>query len=556
MATTIIQKFRNVGRLTHIINTLAHYGFAKEMETSELAELIQPGSLHQDNGPISAREFSGPQRLAMAFEALGPTFVKLGQLLASRQDLLPKAYVNELSRLQDRAKPFTYEELLAILNAEFEGRARELFPVVEKDCLGAASIGQVHFATLRTGQRVVLKVQRPNVEQQIRADLSILSGLSGILESLIPEVHALRPQIVLEELRKSLTAELDYLKESAQTERMRVRFLDHPRVYIPHVYREYSTRRVLCLEAIEGKKLTALQEDESHPELVRVGVLAFMDMAFKFGVFHGDLHPGNFILMPDGKLAIIDFGLTARLSRETRETMVLMIHALTHEDLDSFARLFVDLTENAFAVDRFALERDILETVETILNLRLKDLQIGKLLMNVARKAAAREAPVSRELILFFRALIALETFGRRLDPDFKILAIATEYSDKMRARTLRPNWLKEESVFIIRDSQALLRELPYTLRLISKRFQTGELSFRFESSDVQSLAREVDRASNRLSLALLLGALVIGSSIVTYGQKGPLLDSLATLGLLGFGAAGLIGIWLIISIIRSGRYR
>jgi ubiquinone biosynthesis protein len=556
MATTIFQKFRNVGRLTQIINTLARYGFAKELQTTELAELIDPPTEGETSATDDSSGLSGPQRLSLAFEALGPTFVKLGQLLASRQDLLPKAYTDELSRLQDRAKPFSFDVLESILAAEFEGREKSIFKSIERQCVGAASIGQVHFATLANGDSVVIKVQRPNVEQQIRADLSILAGVTGILESLIPDLQAMRPKVVIEELRKSLTGELDYFKEAANTERMRARFHEHPEVYIPMVYRDLSTRRVLCLEAIQGQKLTNIDRNLAKPEIVRTGVTAFMDMAFKHGVFHGDLHPGNFILMESGKLAIIDFGLTARLSRDTRETMMLMIHALVNEDLESFSRLFVDLTENAFAVERNSLERDIQEAVEGVLNVRLRDLQLGKLLMDVARISASHEAPVSRELILFFRALIALETFGRRLDPNFQILEVATEYASRFRARVLRPIWLREESLFVLRDSHALLKELPYTLRLITKRFQSGEFSLRFQADQIETLSREVDRASNRLSLALLLGALVIGSSIVTYGQKGGLLDSLATLGLVGFGAAGFIGLWLIVSIMRSGRFR
>lgn len=554
MATNLIQKFRNVSRLTQIINTLAHYGFAKEIQTTELAELIEPESHSPATGETDAD--TGAKRLCLAFEELGPAFVKLGQLLASREDMLPKAYVEEFSRLQDRARPFSFETLQAILAVEFEGSEKQIFDHIDEKPLGAASIGQVHFATLKSGQHVVIKVQRPNVEQQIRTDLSILAGLTSILESLIPELKSLRPKIVIEELRRSLTAELDYFREASNTERMGHLFAGHPQIHIPYVYRDFSTRRVLCLEAIEGAKLTRLSTDQAHPELVKTGVSAFMDMIFKFGVFHGDLHPGNFILMESGKLAILDFGLTARLSRETRENMILMFHSLVNEDLEGFARLFIDLTENAYAVDRMALERELQEVVETLLSARFRDLQVGNLLMSVARVTAAHNAPVSRELVLFFRALVALETFGKRLDPRFQILEVAAEYAKGLRGRALSPSWMKDESLFMLRDSQALLKELPYTLRLITKRFQSGEMSIKVASEQIAFLSREIDRASNRLSLALLLGALVIGSSIVTYGQKGHFFDSLATLGLLGFGAAGLVGLWLIVSIIRSGRFK
>ncbi len=555
MATNLLQKMRNVSRLTQIINTLARFGFTKEIQTTELAELIKPDTASTETSG-EAEEVSGPQRLRLAFDALGPTFVKLGQLLASREDLLPKAYIDELSRLQDNATPFDFDTLKEILAEEFDGREEQIFSSIDEKAIGAASIGQVHFATLSTGERVVLKVQRPNIEKLIRADLSILSGLSSIIESLVPDIQMLRPKVVIEELRRSLTAELDFFREAANTERMGHFFVGHPKIHIPKVYREHSTRRVLCLEAIDGDKLTGLTENKSHTDLVKTGVSAFMDMTFKFGVFHGDLHPGNFILMKSGKLAILDFGLTARLSRETRETLTLMFHALVQEDLESFSRLFVDLTENAYSLDRGPLEREIEEIVEAVLSRRFRDLQIGQLLMSVARVSASYEAPVSRELVLFFRALVALETFGKHLDPDFEILEVASEYASRIKAHAFSSGWLKDESVFLLRDSQALLRELPYTLRLVTKRFQSGEMSLQIASEQLSFLSREVDRASNRLSLALLLGALVIGSSIVTFGQKGAFFDSLASLGLVGFGAAGLVGLWLVVSILRSGRFK
>lgn len=581
MVSTIAQKIRNVGRLTQVVNIFARYGFKKELQRTELGDLLSttPSSpVAQDisasgegsiagGGNIGSSfagapepkgdEATGARRLAQAFEELGPTFVKLGQLLASREDLLPKHYITELKRLQDAAKPFSAEALEKILTTEFKGRHKEIFSSIDPVPLGAASIGQVHLATLANGCQVVLKIQRPEVENLIRTDLSILMGVASILESAIPELKLLRPTIVIEELKKSLHAELDYFREAANTERMRTLFEGHEKIYIPEVFREYSTRRVLCMEAINGTKLTQLERNENNQEIVRWGVQAFLDMTFKFGMFHADLHPGNFILMSNERLAILDFGLTARLTREMRNTMSFMFLSLVNEDLESFARLFIELTEASSDCDRGALEHEIREAVDSSLSVPMRELQIGKLLMQVARIAASRNAPVSRDLVLFFRALIALESFGKSLDPRFQVLKEAADYARSLpSAGIINRVFFEQESMLLMRDSQALLKELPLTMRLLAKRLQSGHFSIRVNSEEMTVLSREIDRASNRLSLALLLGAMVLGSSIITYGKEGRLFDSLATMGLFGFGIAAFIGIWLVFSILRSGRFK
>ena len=554
---TFAQRFRNVGRITQIINVFVRYGFRKELQTTELKELVDAAGREGTSPEEPSSTLSGAQRLAMAFEELGPTWVKLGQLLASREDVLPRHVVLEMRRLQDRAKPFPLETLERILAEDFEGKHKESFLEIEPIPLGAASIGQVHRARLKDGRNVVIKVQRPEIEAVIKTDLSILKSIASFLEGVIPEVRLLRPTVLVDELSRSLQAELDYFREAGNTERMRSLFEGHPRVCVPAIIREHCTRRVLCMEAISGQKLTGLDVEVGvASELVRTGVQAFLDMTFKFGMFHADLHPGNFMLMENGRLAILDFGLTARLTREMRNTLSFMFLALVREDFESFARLFMELTEARPDTDAHGIEHDVRDAVDAAFNLPMRELQIGKLFMQVARIAASGNAPVTRELVLFFRALVALETFGKALDPSFEVLKEAVAYAKAMPGTQMNRKFLEQESVFILRDSQALLKELPFTMRLLAKRLQAGSLTIRVQSEELLFLGREVDRASNRLSLALILGALVLGSSILTYEKQGRLFDSLSSLGLMGFGVAGFVGLWLVMSILRSGRFR
>lgn len=557
MPSSILQKFRNVGRLTYIVNILARYGFKREIQRTELGDLLQTvASENPSQEQATHTHFSRAKRLSMAFEELGPTFVKLAQLLSAREDLLPKSYVEEFKRLCDKVKPIPRDIVEKTLENELPPALLSEIEFFDYNPIGSASIGQVHRAKLKDGSNAVFKVQRPDIDIVINNDLAILMTLASILETALPELKLLRPTVIVAELRRSLLNELDYSREAANTERMRHFFKDHNNIEIPTIFYKYCTSKILCMSEICGTKLTEGIKLENSSALVRIGVDAFLDMTFQFGVFHGDLHPGNLILMDDGKLGILDFGLTVRLKRDLRNTLAFMFYSLSKHDIETCARLFVELTEKDDLTISAQLESEISEILDNIIALPVQDLRLGRTLMKIARISANRNAPMERDLILFFRALIALENFGRSVDPKFQILEYATEYYEKNSLFQFDKKWLERNIGLAMHDSGAFIKDLPITLRILAKKLQSGSLAFQFKSEDIIFLTRELDRASNRLSLAILLGSIVLGSSIATYGKQGRLYDFLATFGLIGFGTAVILGLWLIIGIIRSGRFK
>lgn len=557
MSSSILQKFRNVGRLTHIVNILARYGFKREIQRTELGDLLQTGTAEsQTQEHTTHTHFSRAKRLSMAFEELGPTFVKLAQLLSAREDLLPKNYVEEFKRLCDKVKPIPRDIVEKTLENELSNNLMTEIEFFDYNPIGSASIGQVHRAKLKNGSNIVFKIQRPDIDIVINNDLAILMTLASILETALPELKLLRPTIIVAELRRSLLNELDYSREAANTERMRHFFKNHKNIEIPIIYYKYCTPKILCMSEIRGTKLTEGIKLENGNALVRIGVEAFLDMTFQFGIFHGDLHPGNLILMNDKKLGILDFGLTVRLKRDLRNTLTFMFYSLSKHDIETCARLFMELTERDDFTINPQLESEISEILDNIMALPIQDLHLGRTLMKIARVSANRNAPMERDLILFFRALIALENFGRSIDPKFQILEFATEYYEKNSLFQFDKKWFERNIGLAMHDSGAFIKDLPITLRILAKKLQSGTLAFQFKSEDIIFLTRELDRASNRLSLAILLGSIVLGSSIATYGKQGRLYDFLATFGLIGFGTAVILGLWLIIGIIRSGRFK
>ncbi|WP_397601811.1 ABC1 kinase family protein [Silvanigrella sp.] len=557
MPSSILQKFRNVGRLTHIVNILARYGFKREIQRTELGDLLQSTNSENNSQEQSPNyHFSRAKRLAMAFEELGPTFVKLAQLLSAREDLLPKSYVEEFKRLCDKVKPINKEIIEKTLENELPTHLLEEIDFFDFNPIGSASIGQVHRATLKGGSSVVFKIQRPDIDIAINNDLAILMTIASILETALPELKLLRPTIIVAELRRSLLNELDYSREAANTERMRQFFKNHENIHIPVINYKFCTSKILCMSEVTGKKFTESNIIDGGHNLVKIAVEAFLDMTFQFGIFHGDLHPGNLIKMDDGKLGILDFGLTVRLKRDLRNTLAFMFYSLSKHDIETCARLFVELTEKDDLTLSSQLESEISEILDNIISLPIQDLHLGRTLMRIARISANRNAPLERDLILFFRALIALENFGRSVDPKFQILNFATEYYEKNSLFQFDKKWFERNIGLAMHDSGAFIKDLPITLRILAKKLQSGTLAFQFKSEDIIFLTRELDRASNRLSLAILLGSIVLGSSIATYGKQGKLYDFLATFGLIGFGTAVILGLWLIIGIIRSGRFK
>ncbi|MGY3805001.1 ABC1 kinase family protein [Pigmentibacter ruber] len=558
MPSSILQKIRNVGRLTHIVNILARYGFKREIQRTELSDLLQQNISQEPNSSPSNlnQNYTRAKRLALAFEELGPTFIKLAQLLSAREDLLPKSYIEEFKRLCDNVKPIPKETVEKILATELSEKLMSEIESFDFEPIGSASIGQVHRAILKNGSHVVFKIQRPEVESIITNDLAILMTIASLLETAFPELKILKPTVIVSELRRSLFNELDYTKEAANTERMRHLFKENLKIHIPIIYYTFCTPKILCMSEVFGIKLTDTNSLKNPDELIKIGVETFLDMTFQYGIFHGDLHPGNLIQMQDGKLGIIDFGLTVRLKQSLRNTLAFMFYSLAKHDIETCARLFIELTEKEDLSISSQLESEIIEILDNIISVPLHELQLGKTLMRIARVAASKNVPLERDLILFFRALIALESFARSVQPKFQFIEFANEYYEKNSFLQFDKQWLERNLGLALHDSSAFLKDLPITLRILAKKLQAGSLSFQFKSEDIIFLTRELDRASNRLSLAILLGSIVLGSSIATYGKQGKLYDFLATFGLIGFGTAVILGLWLIIGIIRSGRFK
>ncbi len=562
------RRIRHVGRLAQISNVFARHGLwslaerlgLKSWLTSE--QVREAEELHREGGGESAdaevTELKGlPARLRRSFEELGPAFVKLGQVLATREDLLPKEYTDELRKLHSSVLALPFSAIKQVLETELGEVKLKAFRSISEKPLAAGSVAQVHEAWLETGERVVVKVQRPGIDQQIRVDLSLMIELAGMLEKFIPETSFARPQAMIEEFSRAFQGELDFIREGGNIAKITRNFEKVPHILFPAVHWKLTTPRVLTQTYMDG--LPAGDRDRivasglQPTELVERGMGMFLKMVFVDGLFHGDLHPGNILAMPDNNVGIIDFGLCVHLGKATRENLAGLLIGLIEEDFNRAVMHYVELADPAMSFDVDAFEHEVGNAVAPFIGLALEDLRSGRLFWDLARVAAKHGAPMPNELVIFIKTLVSFEGIGTNLDPGFDVLKTAEKYTAEIVAGIYSPENLKRQALTMAHDLGQLLRHGPFQVRRILRAALEGDLSLNIKSEGLDRLATSLDRSSSRISISMIIASLIVGSSILTFSPAGAgNISSIPVFGLVGFALAGLLGFYVILSVLRG----
>ena len=459
--------------------------------------------------------FSEPERARMAFEQLGPTFVKLGQLLATRPDLIPAEYSDEFRKLHDQVPGVAFAEIESILVAHFGSPLGEIFAQFDEIPLAAASIAQVHRAVLKDGSSVVVKVQRPGIDRIIQEDLQILKGLADLLERYVPEVRPYNPRGIVAEFGRSLALETNFVIEANNVRRFSINFANEPDIKIPAVYGQYTGRRVLVMEALDGIPMSqsaALQQEGIHPEeILKRGLRAYMKMVYSDGLFHGDLHAGNVLLLPNNKIGLIDFGIVGRLNRRTQSAIANMFLALAEEDYDRLAYLYVDLAPFTERVDVDEFARDIRDLIAPYFGLTMKNVNMGRMLLDTTAVASKHGLVLPTELVMFFKSAVALEGMARMILKDFDMLSYSLEFAKDLVQVHMEPKRLFSDASVFARDFNSLISTLPRQLKQTLRRLNDPEFSLQVRSTDLESLRKTMERGYWLLFWGLILGAVALG---------------------------------------------
>ncbi|HWQ23648.1 MAG TPA: AarF/ABC1/UbiB kinase family protein [Gaiellaceae bacterium] len=555
MPTPRAAQQRNLGRLSEIAQIATRHGFGYFLRRNRLAELFGPSGDGELEGPPSDRG----RRLRELLDELGPTFVKFGQLLSTRPDLVPPDIVVELRGLQDDVRPFPFEQVREVVEAELDLTVEQAFLAFDETPLASASIGQVHHAVLPDGREVAVKVQRPAAERQIEADLGLLYQAARLLRERVRALEFVDPEEVVEEFARSIRLELDYGHEARNAETFYRNFAHERGVVVPRVIRPYSTRRLLTLEFLHGTKVSELDLDAMRPderrEIAYRMADTWMTMVFRHGFFHSDPHPANVFVLESGELGLVDFGQAGKL---------------TEDDMTKLTRLFVDAaTENVDAIPRRLRELGVRYPPEREQEFRdelrvLFDRYYGTRLSDIDPLQVIREAfqliyslnlKLPSRFVMLDKAIATLASVGQEVYPDFNVFEVAKPYARGLLADRFQPRVVARRARTEALMLGALARQLPYQVSDVLERMRDGTLQVRFENPGLDRLDEHVDQASNRLSVALVVAGGLVGSSIIgVFGDEGPQVMGLHLLSFLGFVISGAFGLWLIWGVLRHGR--
>ena len=552
---------RDLGRLQDIASVLIRWGFGDVVKRMGMAGVLEKAGrlLHWQAVEEGRLRMDVPTRLRCTLQDLGPTFVKLGQVLATRVDLLPPAWIDELGKLQNAVPALPWDAVLPQLREDLGAEPEAVFARVEHEPLAAASLAQAHRAWLADGSAVVLKIRRPGIRDTVEADLRLLKHLAVIVEKNLPELRRYHPQRIVQQFSASLRRELDFAAECRNAERIAHNFAGRDDIVIPRVYWQWTCERLNvqeCLEGVPGRDLAAVDAmGLDRVQLARTGAGLVLKMVLEDGFFHADPHPGNIFYMPDGAIGVIDFGMVGRVTEQRRFQIVRLLHGLVVHDSAAVAEVLADWTEENNDIDEVRLQESADVFVDQYRGVPLKDLRMGAMLGDVTAMLREHGLSLPADLALMIKAFLTLEGMGRQLDPDFDMASEARPYLERAMLERFAPDVLVRRGRRTLSGLVDLLRDMPRDVHRLLQSARRGKLQMHIEVDTLRAFGDQVDRAANRLTMGIITASLVIGSSIVMNSVGGGVSNRwLMALGVLGFVGAALCGVWILFSIWRSGR--
>jgi ubiquinone biosynthesis protein len=551
--------YRHLNRYRQILTVLIKYGFGDLLELLKLDQYIEVGlQVISRKRAAKVERLTRPQRLRMAFEELGPTYIKLGQILSTRPDLVPVSFIEELSKLQDEVPSFPFSDVKKLVQSEFGTSAAELFDQLDEKPLASASIGQVHRATLNDGEAVAVKFQRPGIRKIIEVDLEIMLHLATLAERHIEDLALQRPVKIVEEFARTLEKEIDYKNEATNMERVARHFLDDRHVYIPKVFREATSSRVLSTEFIDGIKISDIDGLDSagldRKLITARGADLILKQIFNHGFFHADPHPGNIFVLPNNIICLLDFGMAGVIDRQTREDFVDLVDSIVHQNEMRTVQVLLRLTSWEEEPEMRALEREVADFMGRHLYKPLKDIEIGKLLHQLLELATNFRLRIPPDIFLMMKAISTVEGVGRMLDPDFDMIARATPFIKKAKYDRFQPQRIAGDVYDLASKLLQFMQQFPKDLLDLASLIRKQKLSFQIEHRGLERMLATHDQISNRISFSIVIAALIVGSALIVISGTPPLVYGISLIGIIGFLAAAIMGIWLLVAILKKGK--
>jgi ubiquinone biosynthesis protein len=552
---------RDMGRLNTILGVLIRHGFGDSVRRLGLADRLERAghALKWDNAAELAR-LEPPVQLRLTLEELGPTFVKLGQILAGRADLFGPDYIAEFEKLHSQVPAVPLETLRPQLREDLGGEPEAVFARFDTEPLAAASIAQVHRARLHDGTEEIVKIRRPGITDTFEADLRLLGRLAAIAEAEIPALKPYRPQQLVRELARSLKRELDLASECRNAERIAANLVSLPWIVVPKVHWMHTKERVNVQDfvgGIAGNQLDQLDaQGLDRSLLAKRGAQAVLKQIVEDGLFHADPHPGNVFYLEGNRIAFIDFGMVGRLSVRRREELLNLLLGLVERNPQTVADVLLDWTGDEHGVNLSLLETEIETFVDQYHGTPLAQLNLGEMLADVTTILREHHLGLPSDMALLIKAFITLEGMGRSLDPEFHMTTEALPLLKQVVRARYQPKVVANRAWQTLRRTLAVAEQLPHDVSRLLRNARRGKVHVGIELAHLKRVGDQIDRAANRLTMALVIAALIIGSSIVMTVKGGPTLFGLPAFGFIGFASAFVGGLWLVRAIWRSSKGR
>jgi ubiquinone biosynthesis protein len=549
---------RSLGRMSEIAQVAVRHGFGYWLETHKLTDLLpwprSPAALEAAPTPTQRG-----RHLREMLDELGPTFVKFGQLLSTRPDIVPPDIIAELRALQDDVRPFSFAEVERVVREELELPIEKLFTSFEEKPMAAASIGQVHRAVLPNGKKVAVKVQRPDAPRQIEADLSLLYQAAKIAKERVRSLDFIDARELVDEFARSIRHELDYRAEARNAQAFHRNFAGHPHVRIPHVYWSYSGQRVLTLELLEGQQVADLELQaftmDERRHLAYLVTEAWMTMIFRHGFFHADPHPANILLIGSDQIGLVDFGQSGKLSDDDMSKLTALFIDAAEENVDALARRLGDLGVRYDRSREADLTRELRELYYKYYGARLSEIDPLQVIREAFALIYSQNLRLPTRFVLLDKAIATVGAVGVELYPDFNVFEVAKPYARDLMLHRYTPRRMLTRARKEARALAQIVRETPYQVHDILESLRDGQIEVGFVHKGLDEFMHKLDVAFNRLVIALVVAGGLIGSSLIgIFATGGPHVLGLHVISLIGFALSTVLGVWLLIGVIRSGR--
>jgi ubiquinone biosynthesis protein len=553
--------YKNIKRSREIVGVFMRHGLGYVFDMPQMEKYLKISNriILRKKDDDNLKKFTIEERIRMALEELGPTFIKLGQVVSTHPDLVSPELMAELSKLQDKISPIDLSIIKNQIEKELGSSIEELFGSFSERPIAAASLSQVHKAKLKNGEIVAVKVQRPGISEIVENDISILYELVDLVEMKWFKHTSYSPKEFVDEFAETIRIEMDFKYEAQSAQKFAFNFRESDTVKIPKVYEEFTTKKIIVTEFIKGVKISDVAKLKRANLDKHIIASNGADMAlkqiFEDGFFHGDLHPGNIFVLDGNVIALVDFGMVGSIDSETMKNLADVLMSLTKFNTEGIIRGLERMDVIAVDSDTGKIKKEISRLIDRYYGLDLKDLEVRKILSDVLEIIRKNNIRIPSDFALLFKTLITAEGTARELDPDFNMVEHIQPFVLSLIRKKYSPEEILRASAGFMENSFDVMKQFPDNLDWIFKSLKQGKFFIGLEHRGLEKMDATIDRASNRIAFSLIISSLIIGSSFIMSTHTSPFFFGYPALGILGFSFAAVLGVWLVISIIRGGKF-